>query len=79
MTFSTYEMSLDHIKDKNIDFVVSTVPIQNCAVKNICVNPLLLEDDKLYIEQVIYGTGRNKTESIKRPGTRPLKAALNTL
>ncbi len=73
---STYEMSLDHIKDKNIDFVVSTVPIQNCAVKNICVNPLLLEDDKLYIEQVIYGTGRNKTESIKRPGTRPLKSSI---
>ncbi|NMA66394.1 MAG: transcription antiterminator, partial [Clostridiaceae bacterium] len=58
---STYEISIDHIKDKNIDFIVSTVPIQNCTVKNICVNPLLLEDDKFYIEQVIYGAGKPKT------------------
>lgn len=73
---STYEISIDHIKDKNIDFIVSTVPIQNCTVKNICVNPLLLEDDKFYIEQVIYGAGKPKTGNSKRLGTKPLKNSI---
>ncbi|MGI6085388.1 MAG: BglG family transcription antiterminator [Acetivibrionales bacterium] len=52
---STSDISPDYIVNNKIDYVISTIPIQNCAVKNICVNPLLLEDDKILIKQHIYG------------------------
>lgn len=59
---STSIISSDYIVNNNIDYVVSTIPIHNCAVRNICVNPLLLEDDKLLIKQILYGFNKKEKD-----------------
>jgi mannitol operon transcriptional antiterminator len=59
---STSEISTEYIKNNDVDYVVSTIPIQNCAVRNICVNPLLMDEDKLLIKQIIYGFEKKEKE-----------------
>lgn len=56
-TVSTYEVTDKLIAEKHADLVISTLPIEDCPVKNICVNPLLLEEDKLLIHQALRQNG----------------------
>lgn len=48
---STYEITGEWLAENKVDLIVSTIPIDDCPIKNVCVNPLLLEEDKMLIYQ----------------------------
>ncbi len=74
-TVSTYEVSDQLISEKQADLVISTLPIENCPVKNICVNPLLLEEDKLLIHQALRRSGpEDKKASVSNVSVDFLKS-----
>jgi len=71
---ATSDISREYLIENNVDYVISTIPIENCAVKNICVNPLLMEEDKKHIKQIIYGADRILTRhEAGSSGTKGLK------
>lgn len=50
---STLHINEGWLREKGIEFVVSTVAIEKCPVPVAVVNPLLLEGDKLQIEKIV--------------------------
>ena len=50
---SAIRVNENELHKSNVDFVISTTPITNCALPVVVVNSLLLDDDKLTIENQI--------------------------
>jgi mannitol operon transcriptional antiterminator len=52
-TVSTLHIDQSWLRDKGIEFVISTVRIDECPVPVVIVNPLLFDEDKLKIARMI--------------------------
>jgi mannitol operon transcriptional antiterminator len=55
-TLSAFDISADLVNEKKVDMVISTLPVKNCPVKNLSVNPLLMEEDILVIRHELAHT-----------------------
>lgn len=76
---STSEISRDYLINNKVDYVISTIPMQNCAVKSVCVNPLLTEEDKDLVKKVIYGTEISVTKhDADNPGINGLRESIKS-
>lgn len=50
---STLHIKADSLRERGIDFIISTVAIENCGLPVVTVNPLLFEDDKLKLNGLL--------------------------
>ncbi|MBC8014292.1 MAG: BglG family transcription antiterminator [Sporomusaceae bacterium] len=48
---STIHIEENSLREKNVDFIISTVTIDYCSIPVVTVNPLLFEEDKIRINQ----------------------------
>lgn len=53
------------LKSKDIDLVISTVPIENIDIKCITVNPILTKENVSEIQQSIYETNYSRSKDIE--------------
>ncbi len=61
---STFELSQDWLTENRISLVISTIPLEDCPIRTLCVNPLLMEDDRIAVQQAIRrATPRNPHDS----------------
>ncbi len=68
-TISTINPDEDILKERGIDFVVSTVPIPNCELPVVVVNPLLMMEDKKKLEEFIKRTQTEISRKKSLPNT----------
>ncbi|WP_139906195.1 BglG family transcription antiterminator [Clostridium thermarum] len=74
---STLNLEEEWLREKGIDFIVSTVNIAKAPVPVVTVNPLLFEEDKAKIDRQIKNLEGSVTlTSLKRKGKRDLKERL---
>jgi mannitol operon transcriptional antiterminator len=74
---STLNLEEEWLREKGIDFIISTVNIAKAPVPVVTVNPLLFEEDKIRIDKQIKSLeGTVTVASLKRKGKRDLKERL---
>lgn len=61
-TYPLYQVSDKLLKQREIDWVISTVPLQNKQIPHIIVNPLLTVHDREQIASLIYQERENITK-----------------
>jgi mannitol operon transcriptional antiterminator len=76
---SSLHIKENELKDKQVDFIIATVPIETNSISAVVVNPLLFEKDKRSIEALIdelkskpasYSKHQNKTKNLKEKLSR---------
>lgn len=50
---STFTLSRSWLDENRISLVISTIPLEDCPIRCLCVNPLLPEEDRLAVSQAI--------------------------
>lgn len=77
---STLHIHQKFLMEKGIDFIISTVPIKNTAVPVVVINPLLLEGDRIKIDNLIKNL-KDQSENYLNKGVKApdLKEKLSRL
>ena len=77
---STLHLDEERLREKGIEFIISTVNIAKAPVPIVTVNPLLFEEDKIKIsKQIKVLENSTATASLKRKSKRDLKEKLSIL
>ena len=77
---STLHLDEERLREKGIEFIISTVNIAKAPVPVVTVNPLLFEEDKTKItKQVKVLESSTAVNSLKRKSKRDLKEKLSIL
>lgn len=58
--------ALEHIKRYQVDFIISTIPLEKIAVANIVVSPLFGQEDQQQLDQFV--------DKLKQQRTRPIQS-----
>jgi mannitol operon transcriptional antiterminator len=65
-TISTIRIEEEWLREEEIEFIISTVKIDNCSIPVVTVNPLLFEEDKNKIINLIKILKNNNPQQIGR-------------
>ena len=50
---STFTLSRAWLDENRISLVISTIPLEDCPIRCLCVNPLLPEEDRMAVSQAV--------------------------